>query len=82
MRNKKSQIEFHGIVTMMSLFGDLLSFEKISETIIWDKVPSDYTLPKFLTFTFREYCFRNNWSITWDGKNVQSKSNSKIIKNK
>ena len=37
------------------------------------KVPSDYTLPKFLTFTFNEHCFGNKRSLTWDGKKCPRK---------
>ena len=32
------------------------------------KVPSDYKI------TFREYCFGNNWLLTWDGNKWNGKN--------
>ena len=48
------------------------------------KVPSNYNLPNGLTFTLKEYCFGNDWTLTWDGKkwigdNIQGRKNAKIV---
>ena len=47
-------------------------------------IPNDYVIPTDMTFTFNEFCFNNNWSMTWNGtewigNNIQGRSNGKVL---
>ena len=47
-------------------------------------IDQNYTIPINMTFTFNEYCFMNNWTLTWTGtewigNNIQGRSNGKMI---
>ena len=54
------------------------------------EIPTDYTIPNNLEFTFTEYCFANHWMLKWikdtehsegywSGENMQGKLNAKVI---
>lgn len=50
------------------------------------RIPTNFTIPEDLEFKFTEYCFRNEWSLTWndtlkkwEGNNCQGRLNGKVI---
>ncbi|KAK8840029.1 hypothetical protein M9Y10_031314 [Tritrichomonas musculus] len=48
------------------------------------EIPSTYSIPLNLTFSFKEYCFGNQWSLTWDGtkwngNNIQARMVGKVV---
>ena len=47
-------------------------------------IDDSFSLPTNMTFTFNEFCFMNNWTLTWTGhewigNNIQGKSNGTVI---
>ena len=49
-------------------------------------IPDDYEIPTNMDITFKEYCFKNTWVLTWDGNkwignNIQGRSNDCVAVN-
>ena len=58
-------------------------YENNDNYIMTFHIDSDFVIPTNMTFTFNEFCFMNNWTLTWTGtewigNNIQGRSNGKM----
>ncbi|KAK8886004.1 hypothetical protein M9Y10_041463 [Tritrichomonas musculus] len=70
---------------------DIYYFYKPSKIIDEDayykmiyEIPTNYVFPNNMQFVFKEYCFGNEWKLTWNGTNwngdnIKGRSNGKVI---
>ncbi|KAK8840657.1 hypothetical protein M9Y10_030432, partial [Tritrichomonas musculus] len=70
---------------------DIYYFYKPSKIIDEDayykmiyEIPTNYVIPNNMQFVFKEYCFGNEWKLTWNGTNwngdnIKGRSNGKVI---